>query len=261
MEIRGFPKPDSIQKERVLQNPIHVENRPHCHSPIPVPSKNEENLAHLAQLFPPLFSTLFFFNLFSDPGFQFLRSVKNCSHGYGRRRWRRVRILEKLLSGEGVGRLRQEIHSQALRHRSRWRTGNRWPSKPQLCPPTMALFFERKERQFRELHVQELRAAAANIGPKHEKEVRELMNSYASLYPKWVFELRSATFLWFSLQKISLFFLSSFPHKTRQFSQHTRCLDSFKFIKVGLAVFNSKIISFWRFFCLKCKVICLKLDE
>ncbi|GMN35210.1 hypothetical protein TIFTF001_005156 [Ficus carica] len=37
---------------------------------------------------------------------------------------------------------------------------------------------------------QELRAAAANIDPKHEKEVRELMNSYASLYPKWVFELR-----------------------------------------------------------------------
>ncbi|XP_050267210.1 origin of replication complex subunit 2 [Quercus robur] len=37
---------------------------------------------------------------------------------------------------------------------------------------------------------QELRAAASNIEPKHEKEVVALMNSYKSLYSKWVFELR-----------------------------------------------------------------------
>ncbi|GLT38900.1 hypothetical protein SLA2020_131160 [Shorea laevis] len=37
---------------------------------------------------------------------------------------------------------------------------------------------------------QELRAAAANIEPKHEKEIEALINSYKSLYPKWVFELR-----------------------------------------------------------------------
>ncbi|KAJ4832891.1 hypothetical protein Tsubulata_026350 [Turnera subulata] len=37
---------------------------------------------------------------------------------------------------------------------------------------------------------QELRAAAANIEPKHEKEIISLMSSYKSLYSKWVFELR-----------------------------------------------------------------------
>ncbi|EEF34658.1 origin of replication complex subunit 2 [Ricinus communis] len=37
---------------------------------------------------------------------------------------------------------------------------------------------------------QELRAAAANIEPKHEKEIIALMNSYKKLYPRWVFELR-----------------------------------------------------------------------
>ncbi|XP_030950306.1 origin of replication complex subunit 2 [Quercus lobata] len=37
---------------------------------------------------------------------------------------------------------------------------------------------------------QELRAAASNIEPKHEKEVVALMNSYKSLYSIWVFELR-----------------------------------------------------------------------
>ncbi|KAB1220367.1 Origin recognition complex subunit 2 [Morella rubra] len=37
---------------------------------------------------------------------------------------------------------------------------------------------------------QELRAAASNIEPKHEKEVAALLNSYKSLYPKWVFKLR-----------------------------------------------------------------------
>ncbi|KAL5558887.1 hypothetical protein UlMin_035098 [Ulmus minor] len=37
---------------------------------------------------------------------------------------------------------------------------------------------------------QELRAAGATIVPKHEKEIEDLMISYKSLYPKWVFELR-----------------------------------------------------------------------
>ncbi|XP_038720458.1 origin of replication complex subunit 2-like isoform X2 [Tripterygium wilfordii] len=37
---------------------------------------------------------------------------------------------------------------------------------------------------------QELRAAMANSEPKHEKEVSALMESYKSLYPQWVFELR-----------------------------------------------------------------------
>ncbi|KAJ4704720.1 Origin recognition complex, subunit 2 [Melia azedarach] len=36
---------------------------------------------------------------------------------------------------------------------------------------------------------QELRAAASNIEPKHEKEIVSLMNSYKSLYSRWVFEL------------------------------------------------------------------------
>ncbi|KAF2306159.1 hypothetical protein GH714_013658 [Hevea brasiliensis] len=37
---------------------------------------------------------------------------------------------------------------------------------------------------------QELRAAVANIEPKHEKETIALVNSYKKLYPRWVFELR-----------------------------------------------------------------------
>ncbi|XP_022742638.1 origin of replication complex subunit 2-like [Durio zibethinus] len=37
---------------------------------------------------------------------------------------------------------------------------------------------------------QELRAAAATIEPKHQKDIEALINSYKSLYPKWVFELR-----------------------------------------------------------------------
>ncbi|CAK9176992.1 unnamed protein product [Ilex paraguariensis] len=37
---------------------------------------------------------------------------------------------------------------------------------------------------------QELRAALSNIEPKHEKEINDLMNTYKSLYSKWVFELR-----------------------------------------------------------------------
>lgn len=37
---------------------------------------------------------------------------------------------------------------------------------------------------------QELRLAASNIEPKHEKEIAALVNDYKSLYPKWLFELR-----------------------------------------------------------------------
>ncbi|XP_044485615.1 origin of replication complex subunit 2 [Mangifera indica] len=37
---------------------------------------------------------------------------------------------------------------------------------------------------------QELRAAASNIEPKHEKEIASLINGYKSWYSKWVFELR-----------------------------------------------------------------------
>ncbi|OMO66235.1 Origin recognition complex, subunit 2 [Corchorus capsularis] len=37
---------------------------------------------------------------------------------------------------------------------------------------------------------QELRTAAANIKPKHQKDIAALINSYKSLYPKWAFELR-----------------------------------------------------------------------
>ena len=40
--------------------------------------------------------------------------------------------------------------------------------------------------------IQELRAAASNIEPKHEKEIAALVNSYKTSYPKWVFELRHA---------------------------------------------------------------------
>ncbi|CAN0926649.1 Origin of replication complex subunit 2 [Linum grandiflorum] len=38
---------------------------------------------------------------------------------------------------------------------------------------------------------QELRTAAANIEPKHEKEIASLMESYKKSYPEWVFMLRS----------------------------------------------------------------------
>ncbi|GAV62705.1 ORC2 domain-containing protein [Cephalotus follicularis] len=37
---------------------------------------------------------------------------------------------------------------------------------------------------------QELRAATADIEPKHEREIASLINSYKALYSKWVFELR-----------------------------------------------------------------------
>ncbi|PON79311.1 Origin recognition complex, subunit [Trema orientale] len=37
---------------------------------------------------------------------------------------------------------------------------------------------------------QELRTAVANIEPKHEKEIEELMSSYKTMYPRWVFEIR-----------------------------------------------------------------------
>ncbi|XP_052480159.1 uncharacterized protein LOC105761610 [Gossypium raimondii] len=43
----------------------------------------------------------------------------------------------------------------------------------------------------------ELREASANIEPKHQNDVADLINSYKSLYPKWVFDLswRSMGFL------------------------------------------------------------------
>ncbi|XP_062101009.1 origin of replication complex subunit 2 [Humulus lupulus] len=37
---------------------------------------------------------------------------------------------------------------------------------------------------------QELRTAVANIEPKHEKEVEEVVRSYKTLYQRWVFKLR-----------------------------------------------------------------------
>ncbi|KAK9748618.1 hypothetical protein RND81_02G069800 [Saponaria officinalis] len=37
---------------------------------------------------------------------------------------------------------------------------------------------------------EELRAAASNLKPKHEKEVKDLLKTYKSLYQKWAFELR-----------------------------------------------------------------------
>ncbi|KAJ8761244.1 hypothetical protein K2173_001300 [Erythroxylum novogranatense] len=37
---------------------------------------------------------------------------------------------------------------------------------------------------------QELRAAVANIEPKHEREIESLLNGYKSSYSKWVFDLR-----------------------------------------------------------------------
>ncbi|KAK8711981.1 hypothetical protein V6N13_147235 [Hibiscus sabdariffa] len=37
---------------------------------------------------------------------------------------------------------------------------------------------------------QELREASANIEPKHQNDIAALVNSYKSLYPKWVFDLR-----------------------------------------------------------------------
>ncbi|KAG4158182.1 hypothetical protein ERO13_D02G104501v2, partial [Gossypium hirsutum] len=40
------------------------------------------------------------------------------------------------------------------------------------------------------LKLQELREASTNIEPKHQNDVANLINSYKSLYPKWVFDLR-----------------------------------------------------------------------
>ncbi|XP_040945361.1 origin of replication complex subunit 2 isoform X3 [Gossypium hirsutum] len=37
---------------------------------------------------------------------------------------------------------------------------------------------------------EELREASTNIEPKHQNDVANLINSYKSLYPKWVFDLR-----------------------------------------------------------------------
>ncbi|KAL1119157.1 hypothetical protein V6Z11_D01G085100 [Gossypium hirsutum] len=41
----------------------------------------------------------------------------------------------------------------------------------------------------------ELREASANIEPKHQNDVADLINSYKSLYPKWVFDLRTDIFV------------------------------------------------------------------
>ncbi|TYH80743.1 hypothetical protein ES332_D03G152900v1 [Gossypium tomentosum] len=38
--------------------------------------------------------------------------------------------------------------------------------------------------------IMELREASANIEPKHQNDVADLINSYKSLYQKWVFDLR-----------------------------------------------------------------------
>lgn len=49
--------------------------------------------------------------------------------------------------------------------------------------------------------MQELREAAANIEPKHEKEIEDLMKSYRSSYSEWKFVLRCAIFcVWFTDQ-------------------------------------------------------------
>ncbi|KAB2013105.1 hypothetical protein ES319_D09G135000v1 [Gossypium barbadense] len=36
---------------------------------------------------------------------------------------------------------------------------------------------------------QELREASANIEPKHQNVIADLINRYKSLYPKWFFDL------------------------------------------------------------------------
>lgn len=71
--------------------------------------------------------------------------------------------------------------------------------------------FELKGNDSGEINGQELRAAAANVEPKHEKEIAALISSYKSLYSKWIFELRYAlipmvkmqySFVWSSLVAI-----------------------------------------------------------
>ncbi|TYH67736.1 hypothetical protein ES332_D06G208900v1 [Gossypium tomentosum] len=49
--------------------------------------------------------------------------------------------------------------------------------------------FARKLSEINVVDEQELREASANIEPKHHNDVADLINSYKSLYPKWVFDL------------------------------------------------------------------------
>ncbi|PPD71572.1 hypothetical protein GOBAR_DD31532 [Gossypium barbadense] len=48
----------------------------------------------------------------------------------------------------------------------------------------------------------ELREASANIEPKHQNDVANLINSYKSLYPKWVFDLRNLYHLLAALREL-----------------------------------------------------------
>ncbi|KAL1074465.1 hypothetical protein V6Z11_D11G291600 [Gossypium hirsutum] len=50
--------------------------------------------------------------------------------------------------------------------------------------------FDRNLSEINVVDEQELREASANIEPKHQNDVADLINSYKSLYPKWVFDLR-----------------------------------------------------------------------
>ncbi|KAK8688864.1 hypothetical protein V6N13_087602 [Hibiscus sabdariffa] len=60
------------------------------------------------------------------------------------------------------------------------------------------LFREKSALKLGDINVvdeQELREASANIEPKHQNNIAALVNSYKSLYSKWVFDLRC----WFGL--------------------------------------------------------------
>ena len=55
--------------------------------------------------------------------------------------------------------------------------------------------------------MQELRAAACTIESKHEKEIASLLDSYKSLYPKWVFELRYGPYYrWLEFRNVRVCF-------------------------------------------------------
>ncbi|XP_012452501.1 uncharacterized protein LOC105774528 [Gossypium raimondii] len=61
----------------------------------------------------------------------------------------------------------------------------------------------------------ELREASANIEPKHQNDVADLINSYKSLYPKWGFDLRgsvSSKRRRLHLLRLQLMFLLSLQH-------------------------------------------------
>ncbi|KAB2025430.1 hypothetical protein ES319_D06G147800v1 [Gossypium barbadense] len=61
----------------------------------------------------------------------------------------------------------------------------------------------------------ELREASANIEPKHQNDVADLIYSYKSLYPKWVFDLRgsvSSKRRRLHLLRLQLMFLLSLQH-------------------------------------------------